>query len=213
MSTQTATMENLFYQSRFFAPAAKVVHLLTNPVGFNDASHIIAYGHTVGGSLHRSRRSANWNELSNNVYNQACYSRNLNAYRAEGTNMVVVLGNQYMTIYHSGEYQRKLIHYSSIERISYVDNEIRLWIRAQGEGYSYVAIKDVQEGYNQLIARLMYHMNKSGQLANNVSCSVTRSDATVPKAICNPYMTASVLGIVWMIALAGVFMLMLFSMG
>jgi len=162
MTTSTVA-ERVLFQSDRFNPAAKVVNMMTNPAFSDDVAHAIVYGFTLGSIMHHRRRNANWNELSANAYNQACNNPKLRAFRSADGNQVAVLGYSYMSIFQYGEYQKKVVSYNCIDKVSVAGNEVRLWVRNTDSNYSYVALNNMVEGAQQLIKCLKYYMKKSGQ--------------------------------------------------
>lgn len=185
MSTKanTAAVEKVIFQSESFNSNTKVLKMMTNAAAIGDAAHFMAYGFTLGGAMHTARRNANWSELSSNVYNQAACNSKLRAFKAVDGSQVAVLGYSYMSIYQSGERQKKVVKYADIERISTTGDVVQFWVRNQQGCYFYVALKPMLEGMDKLLNSLKYYMKKNGQdVTNNANNVMTvNSVASVPK--------------------------------
>ena len=166
--TNTVAVEYVIYQSPAFNPNAITYNLMTEAAAIGDMQHFMAYGFTMGGAMYKNRRAANWNALSNNVYTSATYNRSLRAFRSTDNSQVIIMGRTYMSIYQSGENQKKIVNYSDIERVSSVGEEIRIWVRKNNANL-YVSIRPVAEGTVNLVKSLKFYMSKAGKDMNQVS--------------------------------------------
>ena len=161
--------EKVFFQSNQFDSSKKMHNLMTNPAAAGDAAHLLLHGITFGGIMHDLNRSANWSNLSQNVYNQACSSPNLRGFMAKNGEQVVVAGYNYLSVYQNGEYQKKVIQYSDIMKISLIRSELRVVTTSQNGKYAFVSLMEMREGQENLLNTILFFMKKKEQRNNNRS--------------------------------------------
>lgn len=162
--TKNNTNENVYLQATDYRYDNKCRSIMTNAAAASDAAHILAHGLTFGSMLHMATRAGNWSELSRSVYSAASANPKLAAYKAVNGSQVLIAGYNYITVYQSGEYQKKVINYSDIVRISGTEGYTTITMRTDRPNvYAFVRINTVAEGNINMVNRIIGFIEKNNK--------------------------------------------------
>lgn len=141
----------------------KVYAMADNSAAKGDLCHLICHGYTLGSVVYQMNRANKWAQIARNAYQRGINS-NLKTYKWNPLKkgfflafpeQVLVMGNKYMTLHMEGELSRKEIYFSSIVRLEYVKNGLKIVVDDVDGKYRHIEIYNIFDEMADIVANIV----------------------------------------------------------